>query len=258
MTPLQVIVGVFVGFVAGMGSGLFGVGGATVTTPGVNVLLGGTAIQAVATPLPVVFPTSVVGAITYGRAGQVSFRAFRWAIGPGIVGAVAGAAFTDVVNAHLLLVITSVLIGWTGVQVIRDRRPRVPWKLGTTPGWKYAAIGLAAGFFSGLLGIGGGIVMVPAFTTVIGMPLKRAVGTSLVTISALVVPGTIVHAALGHIDWGIFLVLTVGVVPGARVGATIALGARERTLRVAVTAFLLAISILYGARELASLIRGPG
>src|SRR5436309_1151789 len=171
MTPLQVIIGVLVGFVAGMGSGLFGVGGGTVTTPAIDVLLGGTAIQAVATPLPVMFPTSVVGAITYGRAGEVS--------------------------------------------------------------------------------------LVPAFTTFIGMPLKRALGTSLVTISALVVPGTIVHAALGHIDWAIFLVLTAGVIPGARVGAKIALGAKEGTLRVAVGAFLLAISVLYGVRELASLVRGP-
>src|SRR6266545_3262214 len=236
MTPLQVIVGVLVGFVAGMGSGLFGVGGGTVTTPAIDVLLGGTAIQAVATPLPVMFPTSVVGAITYRRAGEVSFRAFRWAVGPGIAGAIAGAALTEVVNAHLLLVITSVLIGWTGVELIRGRRPRVPWKLG----------------------IGGGIIMVPAFTTFIGMPLKRALGTSLVTISALVVPGTIVHAALGHIDWLIFLVLTAGVVPGAWVGAKIALGAKEGTLRVAVGAFLLAISVLYGVRELASLLRGHG
>jgi uncharacterized protein len=257
MTPLQVIVGVLVGFVAGVGSGLFGVGGGTVTTPAVDVLLGGTAIQAIATPLPVIFPTSVVGVITYGRAGEVSFRAFRWAVGPGVVGAIAGAALTDVVDAHLLLVITSILIGWTGVEVIRGRRPRVPWKLGRTPGWKYAAIGLAAGFVSGLLGIGGGVILVPALTALIGMPLKRALGTSLATISALVVPGTIVHAALGHIDWSIFLVLTVGVIPGAWVGATIALGARERTLRLAVGTFLVVISVLYGIREFASLVRGP-
>jgi uncharacterized membrane protein YfcA len=258
MTPFQAIVGVLVGFVAGVGSGLFGVGGGTVTTPAINVLLGGTAIQAVATPLPVMFPTSLVGAITYGRAGEVSFRAFRWAVAPGMLGAVGGAALTEVVNADLLLVITAVLIGWTGVEVIRGRRPKVAWELGKTPGWKYAVVGLVAGFVSGLLGVGGGIIMVPAFTTFIGMPLKRALGTSLVTISALVVPGTIVHAALGHIDWSIFLVLTAGVIPGARVGAMIALGTKEGTLRVAVGSFLLAISVLYGVRELASLVQSRG
>ncbi len=258
MSQWQAALGVLVGFGAGVLSGLFGVGGGVVTTPAVNVLLGGTAIQAVATPLPVIFPTSLVGSYTYAKAGEVSFRALRWAAAPGIAGAIFGAFLTEVVNPHLLLVITSVLIAWTAWEVARGRRSRTPWVKGKTPGWKYGVIGFVAGFVSGLLGIGGGIVMVPAFTLWIGMPLKRALGTSLVTISALVVPGTIVHWALGHVNWSIFLVLTVGVVPGARIGARIALATRERILRMAVGAFLFAIAILYGVDELASLLRGRG
>lgn len=258
MTLLQAVLGILVGFVAGVLSGLFGVGGGVVTTPAVNVLLGGTAIQAVATPLPVILPTSLVGAYTYARAGEVSFRAARWAIPPGIAGAVGGAFLTDLVNAHLLLVITAVLMAWTGVGVLRGREPATAWTKGTTPGWKYSAIGAVAGFVSGLLGVGGGIVMVPLLTVVIGMPLKRALGTSLVVIAALVVPGTIVHWALGHIDWAIFGVLTLGVVPGARLGAHLAIGARERTLRRAVGAFLLAVAVLYGVDELVSLLGDGG
>jgi hypothetical protein len=222
------------------------------------VLLGGTAIQAVATPLPVIFPTSVVGAITYAKAGEISFRAFRWAAGPGIVGAVVGAYLTDLINPHLLLVLTSVLIGWSAVQVIRGRQPRVPWEKGKTPGWKYAVIGVVAGFVSGLLGVGGGIILVPAFTVLIGMPLRRALGTSLVTIAALVVPGTLVHWRLGHIDWAIGLAVMIGVIPGAWIGARIAISARERTMRVAVGVFLLTIAVLYGADELVHLVGSAG
>jgi uncharacterized membrane protein YfcA len=258
MTPLQWALGVVVGVVAGVLSGMFGVGGGVITTPAVNVLLGGTAIAAVATPLPVIFPTSIVGAYTYASAGEVSFRAARWAALPGIVGAVGGAYLTDVVNAHLLLVITAVLIASTAVQVMQGRRPRTPWVQGETEGWKYAAIGGVAGFVSGLLGVGGGIVMVPAFTVLLGMPLRRALGTSLVIIAVLVVPGTAVHWSLGHIDWAIFLALTIGVVPGARVGAKIALGVRERTLRILVGVFLLAVAVLYGAREIVELARSAG
>lgn len=258
MTPLRFILGVLVGFVAGIGSGLFGVGGGVVTTPAVNVLLGGSAIEAVATPLPVIFPTSLVGAWTYYKAGEVSLRAAGWGALTGIPGAVLGAYLTDFVNAHLLLFVTALLLGWTGYQVIRGRKPLVAWEKGKTPGWKYAAIGGAAGFTSGLLGVGGGIIMVPAFTVFIGMPLRRALGTSLVTISALVVPGTIVHWWLGHIDWAIFAALTVGVVPGARLGAKVALGVREQSLRVAVGLFLLVIALLYGTRELLQLIRTAG
>jgi hypothetical protein len=254
VSPWQAALGVLVGFVAGIGSGLFGIGGGIITTPAINVLLGGTAIQAVATPLPAIFPTSMVGAYTYWKSGNVSTRAAQWAALPGVLGAVGGAYLTDVVNAHLLLFITAVLIGWTAVQVASGRktaeRPR-----GSTPGWQYAAVGLVAGFVSGLLGVGGGIIMVPAFTALLGMPLKRALGTSLVIIAILVIPGTAVHVALGHVDWAIFASLVVGVVPGARIGARIATGAKERTLRVLIAAFLGAVALSYGTSELFALLR---
>lgn len=258
MTPTQIALAIGSGLLAGVLSGLFGVGGGIVTTPAVNVLLGGTAIQAVGTPLPVTFPSAVAGALAYGRAGNVSLRALRWAAGPGMLGAVLGAWLTRFVNAHLLLVLTSFLIAGTAVQIVRGRTPKVPWRPGSTAGWKHASIGLAAGFVSGLLGVGGGIVMVPAFVLLIGMPLRRALGTSLLIITAIVVPGTVVHSLLGHVDWAMVLGLTIGVIPGARIGARLALRAPERLLRAAVGAFLMAIAVLYGLREAAALLRGHG
>lgn len=254
MSPLRAALGVLVGLAAGVLSGMFGVGGGIVTTPAVNVLLGGTAIEAVATPLPVVFPTTLAGAAAYARAGEVSFRAARWAAGPGALGAALGAFLTAYVNAHVLLVVTSCLIGWTGTGLLRGRPPRAVYVRGRTPWHRHAAIGLVAGFVSGLLGVGGGIVLVPAYTMLVGMPLRRALGTSLVVITAIVVPGTLVHWWLGHIDWAIFAILTIGVVPGARIGARIALGVRERTLRLAVGGFLLLVAAAYGASELAELL----
>jgi uncharacterized membrane protein YfcA len=250
----EVALGALIGFSAGFLSGMFGVGGGIVTTPAVQHLLGASPIQAVATPLPIILPTSVVGSYTYGRAGEIDYRAAKWAIGPGLLGTVGGAALTEVVNADLLLFITAVLLGWTAVQVMRGRsaelRERRP-----TAGWQFGGVGLLAGFVSGLLGVGGGIVMVPAFTT-LGMPLKRALGTSLFCIAAFVVPGTITHWRLGHIDWAIFLVVTLGVVPGARLGAKIALGTREHTLRIVVGSFLLLIAVVYALSEVPYVFTG--
>jgi uncharacterized membrane protein YfcA len=253
VTPLQAAAGVVVGFAAGILSGLFGVGGGIVTTPAVDALLGGTPIQAIATPLPVILPTSLVGSYTYARAGEVDVRAARWASPPGIVLSVTGALLTELVNPHLLLVVTAALIALTSVNVIRGRTIGADRVGGTPPGWRYGVIGAVAGFVSGLLGVGGGIVLVPAFTVWTAIPLKRALGTSLVVIAVLAVPGTITHALLGNIDWAVALVLTIGVVPGARIGARIALGARERILRRAVGIFLLVVALAYGAAELASL-----
>ena len=257
MSAGEAVVGIVIGFVSGVLSGLFGVGGGIVMTPGIQVLMGSTPIVALATPLPVIFPTALTGAATYRRAGEVDTHAALWMAGPGIAGAVVGAWFTKLIDTHLLLVVTALLLAYQSVSILRGARQSaaapVPRK--ATP-LMFAGIGLLAGLISGLLGIGGGLIMVPMLAGVLGMPLKRALGTSLLAIVALVIPGTIVHTALHHIDWAIFLVVTIGAVPGARVGARLALGTRERTLRLLVGSFLLVVALAYGLSEATALIRG--
>ena len=254
MSVADVAIGVGIGFASGLLAGLFGVGGGIVMTPGVQILLGTPAIVALATPLPAIFPTAFAGALTYRRRGEVDSRAAAWLAGPGLVGAAAGAWLTEWVNTSLLLLATAILLGWQAVRILRQTR-RPPDRPSTQASPALLALaGAVAGFVSGLLGIGGGLVIVPFLAGWLGMPLKRALGTSLLAIIALVVPGTIVHAALGHIDLGIFAALTIGAVPGARLGAGLALGARERTLRLAVGAFLLVIAVAYAAGQLISVL----
>ena len=258
MTALQAIAGVAVGFASGILSGLFGVGGGIVTTPAVNSLLGGTAIEAVATPLPVIVPSAIVGSYTYAKAGEVDFPAARWSAIVGIPAATVGAYLTELVNVHLLLAVTAVLIALSAIRVIGSRELHAAEAPGRVTPWRCCVVGATAGVLSGLLGIGGGIIMVPAFTAWIAMPVKRALGTSLLVIPALAIPGTIVHGLLGNVDWAIFLVLALGVVPGARIGARFALGTRERRLRAAVGSFLLVVAVAYGLAELTALTRGGG
>jgi uncharacterized protein len=257
MSPLEFVLGVLTGLVAGVMSGLFGIGGGTVMTPAVQVLLGTPPIIALATPLPAIFPTAITGAWTYRQGGQLDERAAAWIVGPGVLGAIVGAALTDVIDTDLLLVVTALLLAREAVKILQGaaRREAACEPSEGTP-MQLAGIGLAAGFVSGLLGVGGGIIIVPLLSGILRMPLKRALGTSLLAIVALVIPGTIVHAALGHIDWAIFAALTVGAVPGARIGARLALGTRERTLRLLVGSFLLVVAIAYGAGEVVRLVQG--
>jgi uncharacterized protein len=255
MSVPEAVLGVLAGFAAGLLSGLFGVGGGIVATPAISVIFGAAPVVAVATPLPVIFPTAIVGAATYRRSGQIDRGATVWISLPGAAAAAGGAALTRVVDGRLLLVVTAILLAWQAAQVARARtmseggEPRA-----ASPG-VFAGIGVVAGLASGLLGIGGGLVIVPLLAGWLGMPLKRALGTSLASIVAIVVPGTIVHAVLGNIDWAVAVVLAIGSVAGARVGARIALGARERTLRLLVATFLGAVAVVYGISQAVDLLR---
>ena len=170
--------------------GRSGVGGGIVTTPAVNVLLGGTAIQAVATPLPVILPTSLVGAFTYARAGEVSFRAAAWAAVPGVGGAVGGAFLTELVNAHLLLVITAGLMAWTAVQVIRGAAPRTAVGAGSDARMEVRGDRRCRRVRLRVCsGSAAGSSWSRRSRSVIGMPLKRALGTSLARDRGPRVPG---------------------------------------------------------------------
>jgi uncharacterized membrane protein YfcA len=117
------------------------------------------------------------------------------------------------------------------------------------------AIGAAAGLLSGLLGVGGGVVMVPAFTELAGIELKTAIASSLACVGFFAIPGTITHAALGGVDWRFALWLSVGVIPGARLGAALAIRAGSHRLRQAVALFLGGTAIVYAAGELIALFR---
>jgi uncharacterized protein len=256
VTTVEAVLGVLTGLGAGVLAGLFGVGGGIVATPAIAALLGAPPIVAVATPLPVIFPTAIVAAEAYRRAGQVDVRAAVWMSIPGAMAAAGGAALTRVVDGDWLLLATAALLVWQASEVARGSSASEAEEEREISPWLYSAVGGAAGFVSGLLGIGGGIVMVPLLAGVLGMPLKRALGTSLATIVALVIPGTLVHAALGNIDWAIVLVLVAGSVVGARLGAGIALGARERTLRLVVGGFLLTVGLVYGVSEIVTLAGG--
>ncbi|HJP66154.1 MAG TPA: sulfite exporter TauE/SafE family protein, partial [Actinomycetota bacterium] len=191
----------------------------------------------------------------YQRAGEIDGRAVRWAAPAGAAAAALGAWTTAAVNPHALLLVTAILIAW---QAIRVGFGRTASLAGAQPSpaspQALIATGLAAGFASGLLGIGGGVILVPVMHGVLHMPLKRTIGTSLVVIAFMVVPGTVVHALLGHINWAIFAWLTIGVIPGAAIGSRWTIRAGERTLRLAVGTFLILVAIAYGALEVHQLL----
>jgi uncharacterized membrane protein YfcA len=256
--PLRDVLTLLLGVVTGVLSALFGVGGAVVSTPGIRGL-GATALAAVGTTLPSIFPSAVSGTARYVREQLVDWRIVAYTAPAGIAASVGGSLLSHVVpgNGHWLMIATAALLAYTAwrmshpaplPELIADAsRPDV------RPG-QLAGIGAAAGGLSGLLGVGGGVVLVPAFAELVRLPLKTAIASSLLCVAAFAVPGTITHWALGDIDWRFAIPLAIGVVPGARLGAALAIRANDVHLRRIVAIFLGATSVIYGAGEIAALI----
>ena len=249
------------GIVTGALSGAFGVGGAVLSTPGIRAL-GVAPLVAVGSTLPSVLPSAISGSLRYHRERLIDWRAVRLTLPTGLVAAIAGAALSDVVpgDGHVLMVVTAALLAFTAYRMYASARRSqkstdadddVPEKQGAL---SFALVGSMAGLFSGLLGIGGGVVMVPAFHSIAGMKVKAAIATSLVCVAGFAVPGTITHAIKGNIDWRVAAALTLFVIPGARIGSAMTVKSNDVRLRLAVALFLGVISIIYAAGELAALM----
>ncbi len=112
-----------------------------------------------------------------------------------------------------------------------------------------ALIGLGAGLASGYVGVGGGFIMVPLMLAFLGIPLKLASGTSLLAVMLLAVPGTIEQGLLGNIDYLAGIVVALGSVPGAFIGARLVSRVPERTLRLIFGGFLLVAALLLVLKE---------
>jgi uncharacterized membrane protein YfcA len=294
-----------VGVVSGVLSGMFGIGGGMITTPAIRLLLGGSAIVAVATPLPIIIPTAITGAVGYVRRGIADVRAGLIIGGSGAVAAVVGAYATRWIGGSALMIATGVLVVYMagdmlvaglragsrgpeghapegsvsaseeGPLLVSDEAATAPQAApasapaapapaapapaapasAAAPAAKLAYLGLAAGLYSGLLGLGGGFVIVPLLIRLFRFGTKRAIGTSLVAIAILSVPGTITHALLGHIDWRLAIALMVGVIPGAWLGARVTATASERHIRAGFAIMLAIVGVIMFANEMWVLLR---
>ena len=111
-------------------------------------------------------------------------------------------------------------------------------------------IGLIAGFASGYVGVGGGFIMVPLMTAWLGIPMKNTSGTSLVAIIILAILGVIQQAMLGHIDYLAGIMLCVGAIPGAVLGAKLVQRVPERTLRFIFSGLLAVAAVMLVVNEL--------
>lgn len=259
-TPLHAALTLVAGVLTGAMSAAFGVGGATISTPAVR-LLGVTAAFAVGTTLPAILPSAATGTLRYARESLVRWPVVAWAAPGGIAAAVLGSLLSKKVpgEGHWLMVGTAALLGLSSLRMARPARADEDDEdrpAGAEPPLVTLGVGALAGALSGLLGVGGGVVLVPGFTELARIPLKHAIATSLTCVGIFAIPSTVTHWSLGDIDWRTALLLSAGVVPGARLGAVAAVRADHRRLRLAVAGFLGVVALVYGISEGLALARG--
>jgi uncharacterized membrane protein YfcA len=267
---------VLLGFLVGVLSGMFGVGGGFLTTP-LLIFYGIPPTVAVASATTQITGASVSGAMVHMRRGGVDLKMGGVMIVGGLAGSFVGAGLfrllqstgqIDVVIGFLYVLI----LGWIGILMLADslkslgyirvpepdaRRPRHNrWVASLPYRWRFHSSGiyispvapLALGFLAGILtvflGIGGGFILVPAMIYLLGMPARVVIGTSLIMILAVSAATTMVHALTTRaVDIVLAGLLLVGGVVGAQYGALLTTRLKPDYLRLALALIILLVGL---------------
>jgi uncharacterized protein len=243
-----------VGLLAGSLSGLFGVGGGILIVPGLVLLLHMEQRLAHGTSLGAAIPISLSAVIGFTIAGKVDWAAAAPIVAGAIVGAIIGTRALRTMSTRALQITFSAAMLATAIRMMVDvTDPTGRGELDMAMVVGMVLVGLLAGTLAGLLGVGGGIVIVPALVILFGFPSAVAKGTSLAVIVPTAVAGTAQNARHGTIDVRVAMLVGLSGVASAFAASALSVNL-DQDLSNQLFAILLAlVSIRMGVTA----IRGP-
>lgn len=233
--------------IIGFLSGLLGKGGSAITTPALQIFTGTSPFSALASPLPATLPTTISAWFAYRGKRLIDNRVVLFTILLGIPSTLAGSYFSHLLKGNVLMILTALFVLILGISFFihapfdESVSEEVP-----IPFWKIALVAIGVGFLAGLLANSGGVLFGPLFFRFLKMPLKKALPCSLMVSAGLAIPGTLAHWYLGHIDWHIVLLLSLGSIPFSYLGAKLAISLKSKMLET-IFGFVL---ILFGGFDL--------
>lgn len=212
---------------------MLGGGGSILAVPALVYALGQPVRDAVPTSLLVVGGSAAAGALSHLRAGKVPWRSALLFGAAGIGGSFAGAWLNRRLDENALLIGFAILMLVAATAMLRNqgRREDAAAARSCENAWRerpvmVILVGLGVGVLTGLFGVGGGFILVPAWTLAMGCPVQVSVGASLLVIVLNSAGALVAHAGFGSIDMSIAVPFTVaavmGAIAGERVGERVA------------------------------------
>ncbi len=224
LEPVQYLLGAGSGSLVGFTLGLVGGGGSILAVPLMVYLVG------VASPHVAIGTSALAVAVNAGanlmphaRQGAVKWRCAGMFAAAGVAGAYAGSTLGKAFDGQKLLFLFALLMIVVGALMLKTRGdpgdPDAQCRRENAP--KVLGYGAATGLFSGFFGIGGGFLIVPGLMASTGMPMRNAIGSSLVAVAAFGLTAALNYAVSGLVDWLLAAVFIGGGVVGGLAGAAL-------------------------------------
>jgi len=245
MSARDRIRGLIAGALTGIAGGLFGVGGGLVLIPILTGFFRLTQHQAHGTSLAVIGATAITAILVYGAHANIAWsRAAFIALGS-LVTARLGARWAARLPAHTLRRAFAVFLVLVAIRLLWQVPPVGARAMLSEPAELFASLllGLAAGTLAGVMGVGGGMLVVPALTLVFGLTQQAAQGTSLAVMVVTAPSAAFEHSRHGNVVWRLVPMLAVGAALGAPLASWSAQGLPHAWLVRGFALFILATAI---------------
>jgi hypothetical protein len=250
----------------GVSLGLIGGGGSILTVPVLVYLFGVEPVLATAYSLFIVGSTSLIGTFPKYKSGEVNLKTAIIFGLPAIVAVYATRAFLVpalpneiftigtfvVTKALLMMILFAVLMVFASISMIRGKKTVVPEKAGEQK-FNYPLIlleGAVVGILTGLVGAGGGFLIIPALVIFSKLPMKQAVGTSLLIIAAKSLIGFTGDLGNETIDWTLLLTVTGLAIAGIFIGNALSKKVSADSLKKGFGWFVLVMGVYIIIKEL--------
>lgn len=243
-------IGLVLSAAIGLSLGLIGGGGSILTVPILVYFLGVETREAVGMSLAVVGATSLFGAFLHHRKGTVNFSTAMLFGISGIVGAFFGSPLTHLVSEKILLLIFAALMFVVAFSMLWRKRNAESATVYDVNFYKAIAAGFGVGVLTGFLGVGGGFLIVPALVFFGGLPMKQAIGTSLLVIAINCFAGILGHLSYGLFDMKIAFLVTLLAVFGAVFGTILSQKFSVAGLQKSFAFLVLAVAIFLTYKNL--------
>ncbi len=247
------------GFLVGILASMTGVGGGVIVVPLLTLIFSFSPASAVGTSLAAILFTATAATLNYSNQKRIYYKTGLILASATAPGAILGAYLTSIISPILLGLIFGVFLMIVSFYIMietvglrkKSRKNEIQMVEGFEKNFfankKRLVLGVSLGFLggvaSGLLGIGGGIVLVPIMTIVLGMTIHFAVATSMLTMIVTALSGVGQHYFLGNINFEYALLLGVGSIVGAQVGAYACKRISGKNLRLIFGILLFVVSV---------------
>lgn len=248
MTSIAILAGAVTGIVLG----LFGSGGSIVTVPALMYLLHIEPKQSIAMGLGIVAMTATISSVDNWRRGNVNLKTAAFFALFGMAGTYGGARLGVHAPIVFQLGLFALVMFAASIRMLQSRpaaaastaRPGGTGGVSFLPPnlWQVGLAGVAVGVLTGLVGVGGGFLIVPALVLLAGMGMKQAVGTSLAIVAVNAATGFAGYLGAVKIDFAVMAVFAAVAIVGSFVGTRIAHRLPQQKLKQGFAVFLMAVA----------------